>query len=81
MQDWLKNEIKKDQKELDRTKQRIVKEIINIINKHSDSKIIIFSSFRVFIDLIKAYIPNCYTLESKYSMEKRNEILFIKSGI
>ena len=52
-----------------------IKEIINIINKHSDSKIIIFSSFRVFIDLIKAYIPNCYTLESKYSMEKRNEIL------
>lgn len=52
-----------------------IKVIMDIINNHSNSKIIIFSSFRVFIDLIKTYIPNCYTLESKYSMEKRNEIL------
>lgn len=52
-----------------------INEILKLIDNHKNDKVIVFSSFRTFIDIIKTFIPEYHVLESGYSIKKRNQVI------
>lgn len=70
LNDWMNN--------IESVESSRIKEMKKIINKHSDEKIIIFTSFRGVIDVIRFYLPDNrsnYTLVSNMNISQKNNTI------
>lgn len=70
LNDWMNN--------IESVESSRIKEMKKIINKHSDEKIIIFTSFRGVLDVIRFYLPedrSNYTLVSNMDISQKNNTI------
>ena len=69
LNEWLNN--------IESLKSSRINTIIERLEKHHDEKVIIFSCFRVFLNILDLYIENRpkFTIHSNYSIDKRKEII------
>lgn len=52
-----------------------ITEVLKVVSKHKGSKIVIFTSFRTSVDIIKYFIPDSLTIDSSKSYHERIQII------
>lgn len=70
LETWMNN--------IESVKSSRIKEMLKIINKHNNEKLIIFTSYRTVIDIIRHYLPehrSNYTLSSNMNSIIKNETI------